>query len=157
MNQPTHLYKGIVRATVLVMLLVLPVLARADLMLMVRTHQTFPEAMSKLQEVIKGAGYTISRVQRVDIGLTKSGYKTDKYRVVFFGRPDEIRQLTSRYPDLMAFLPLKVSIFAEGNDTILVTANPQHLKRAGDARLQEVINRWERDLGRIFASMREDE
>lgn len=139
------------------LLLVTAVPVRADLMIMVRTHQGFPEAMSKLQEIIRKKGYTISRVQRVDIGLTKSGYKTDKYRVVFFGRPEEIRQLVSRHPDLAAFLPLKISIFAEGNDTILVTANPQHLKRAGGKQLHAVIRRWEKDIGEIFANMREEE
>jgi len=131
--------------------------AQADLMMMARAPQGFPEAMSKLQEQILDKGYVVSRVQRVDIGLTKSGYKTDKYRVVFFGKPDEIRQLTARYPDLQAFLPLKISIFAEGADTILVAANPRHLSRAGDQQLAKVIARWEQDIGAIFTKMRQEE
>ena len=43
--------------------------------------------MAVLQHAIGTQGYTLSRVQRVDIGLTESGFKTDKYRVVFFGKP----------------------------------------------------------------------
>ena len=125
-------------------------LARADNMIMVRTTQTFPEAMAELQNQIRKKGYVVSRVQRVDIGLTKSGYKTDKYRVVFFGKPDEIRDLSRRYPQLTAYLPLKISIFAEDRDTILVSANPQHLKKAGDAELVKIIDRWERDMASIF-------
>lgn len=125
-------------------------LALADNMMMVRTTQTFPEAMAELQNQIRKKGYVVSRVQRVDIGLTKSGYKTDKYRVVFFGKPDEIRDLSRRYPQLTAYLPLKISIFAEDRDTILVSANPQHLKKAGDAELAKVIDRWERDMASIF-------
>ena len=126
-------------------------------MLMARTSQSFPEAMSKLQEVIRTKGYVISRVQRVDIGLTKSGYKTDKYRVVFYGVPEEIARLSQQYPELIPYLPMKISIFAEGKDTILVTANPQHLKKAGDKALAQAINKWERDLVDIFARMREEE
>lgn len=128
--------------------------ASADNMMMARTSQTFPEAMAELQEQIRAVGYTVSRVQRVDIGLTKSGYKTDKYRVVFYGKPEEIRKLTQRYPDLTAYLPLKISIFAEGSDTILVTSNPQHLLKAGDKDLVKVINRWEKDLVAILHKMR---
>lgn len=129
--------------------------AQADNMMMVRTTQTFPEAMSELQDLIRSKGYVISRVQRVDIGLTKSGYKTDRYRVVFYGKPDEIRKLTQRYPELTAYLPLKISIFAEDNDTILVTANPQHLSKAGDRELTRAIEQWEKDLVDIFRQMRE--
>ncbi|MDH5179198.1 MAG: DUF302 domain-containing protein [Gammaproteobacteria bacterium] len=154
MSKPDKIYRSMMARLLLCLGLVLPGLAHADLMMMIRSHQTFPEAMALLQEAIKETGYTVSRVQRVDIGLTKSGYKTDKYRVVFFGKPAEIRDLTARYPELQAFLPLKISIFAEGNDTIIVTANPQHLKRAGDAKLQKVINRWEKDISRILTKMR---
>lgn len=129
--------------------------AQADNMMMARTIQTFPEAMSELQEQIRLKGYVVSRVQRVDIGLTESGYKTDKYRVVFYGKPDETRKLTQRYPELTAYLPLKISIFAEDQDTILVTANPQHLSKAGDKQLARAINQWEKDLVDIFRKMRE--
>lgn len=128
-------------------------IALADNMMMVRTTQTFPEAMTELQDIIKTKGYVVSRVQRVDIGLTKSGYKTDKYRVVFYGKPQEIREISQLYPELVAYLPLKISIFAEGRDTIIVSANPQHLKNAGDAKLAKIIDRWEQDLADIFRLM----
>ncbi len=52
-------------------------------LLMVRSQQGFPEAMLTLQTSIREHGYAISRVQRIDIGLTGMGYKTDKYRIVF--------------------------------------------------------------------------
>ena len=136
-------------------LLLLGQVARADNMMMARTTQTFPEAMAELQNQIRSKGYVVSRVQRVDIGLTKSGYKTDKYRVVFYGKPDEIRQLSQTHPELTAYLPLKISIFAEDRDTILVTANPKHLNKAGDAALAKIVNRWEQDLVDIFRQMRE--
>ena len=108
-----------------------------------------------IQEQIRARGYVVSRVQRVDIGLTSSGYKTDKYRVVFYGKPDEIRKLSEQYPELTAYLPLKISIFAEDKDSILVTANPQHLSKMGDADLHKAIDRWERDMVDIFRKMRE--
>ncbi|TNF36181.1 MAG: DUF302 domain-containing protein, partial [Gammaproteobacteria bacterium] len=93
-------------------------------LIMIRSQQPFPETMASLQLAITNQGYTISRVQRVDIGLTSSGYKTDKYRVVFFGKPEEIRTLRTQHPELIPYLPLKIAIFAEGEETILVASNP---------------------------------
>ncbi len=130
-------------------------LAQADNMIMARTSQTFPEAMAELQGLIKEKGYVVSRVQRVDIGLTRSGYKTDKYRVVFYGKPHENRILSQRYPELTAYLPLKIAIFAEDQDTILVTANPQHLRKTSDEGLAQIVAQWEKDLIDIFHQMRE--
>lgn len=150
----TVLSKGLAALTAGI-LLMFGHIALADNMMMARTTQTFPEAMSELQELILAKGYVVSRVQRVDIGLTTSGYKTDKYRVVFYGKPEEIRQLSQHYPELTPYLPLKISIFAEDKDTILVTANPQHLNKGGNDELAKVINRWEADLVEIFRKMRE--
>jgi uncharacterized protein (DUF302 family) len=98
--------------------------ASASDLLMVRTQQNFPEAMLTLQTSIKDHGYEITRVQRIDIGLTGMGYKTDKYRVVFVGKPGEIQHLVDKYPVLSAYMPPKISIFAEQDETVLVTINP---------------------------------
>jgi uncharacterized protein (DUF302 family) len=128
-----------------------PRLAVAEDMIMTRSVLAFPEAMLALQESIAAHGYTVSRVQRIDIGLTGMGYKTDKYRVVFAGKIDEIRELTSKAPQLTPYLPPKISIFAEGDQTILVTINPkEYAAIAGDAVDPVFFDRWESDLRSIF-------
>lgn len=128
--------------------------AEGDL-LMARSQQTFPEAMLTLQTAIKDYGYTISRVQRVDIGLTKSGYKTDKYRVVFFGKAAEINAVVSQHPELMAYLPLKIVIYAEAEETVLITMNPAAYKQfTNDKVTEHLFSRWENDIRAIMAELR---
>ncbi|HHJ12087.1 MAG TPA: DUF302 domain-containing protein [Chromatiales bacterium] len=110
------------------LLLFLPLAGMAeDELLMARSQLAFPEAMQQLQESIKGYGYTVSRVQRVDVGLTTMGYQTDKYRVVFFAKYPQMKQMAARHPEVIPYLPLKIAIFAEGDETILVAANPKLL------------------------------
>ncbi|MEK7797111.1 MAG: DUF302 domain-containing protein, partial [Pseudomonadota bacterium] len=46
--------------------------AQADELLMARVERSFPEAMNALQQSIQDHGYKVTRVQRVDIGLTSS-------------------------------------------------------------------------------------
>lgn len=139
------------RMATLLGLLLFPALLAAEEMIMIRSVLPFPEAMLALQESIAAHGYTVSRVQRIDVGLTGMGYKTDKYRIVFAGKIDEIRQLTSMSPELTPYLPPKVSIFAEGEQTILVTINPRiYAEIAGDAIDPVIFDRWESDLRSIF-------
>ena len=125
--------------------------ARADELLMARSPLAFPEAMSALQAVIKARGYTVGHVQRVDIGLSVGGFKSAEYRVVFFAKPEEIAALPARLPELAAYLPLKIAIFAEGDTTLLTTNNPQTLRqffpRAG---LDAVFERWHADVSAIL-------
>lgn len=131
--------------------------AGAEELMMVRVKQEFPEAMLKFQEVIKTHGYTLSRVQRVDVGLTKMGYKTDKYRVVFFGKEKQIRWIIAHHPELIAYLPLKVAIYAEKDDTLLVSPNLEILFAAKDPKLSKMVKGWQRDLKRMFREMHDYE
>jgi hypothetical protein len=79
------------------------------------------------------------------------GYKTDKYRVVFAGKIEEIRELTDKAPQLTAYLPPKIAIFAEGDQTVLVTINPLlYADIAGDAIDPIIFSHWESDLRSIF-------
>ncbi len=132
-------------------------LSYADELMMIRSEQTFPEAMLKLQETINKMGYTISRVQRVDIGLSKSGYLTDKYRVVFFGRNNEIEEITSKYPYLIPYVPWKIAIFAEQENTLLVTADPLRLLDKKHPAANRYLYQWKKDLEKIMHIMQKAE
>ena len=124
-------------------------------LLVVRSKQAFPEAMLALQAAINKHGYKVARVQHVDIGLTKAGYKTDKYRIVFFGRSDEVRKLSTKYPDLIPFLPQSFSIFAEEDQTLVVTMNPTFLSlRYKQPELTAIFERWSKDVQAILADLR---
>lgn len=143
--------------TVLALMLMLAaaVPAHADQLFMARSSQPFPETMLAVQDAVGAHGYTISRVQRVDIGLTASGYQTDKYRIVFFGRPDEVRRLADRHLELIPYLPLKLTLFAEGDDTIVVTANPMVFAPvADDPETEAILKRWRRDVRAILDRIR---
>lgn len=140
----------------LLLLLSLPLQAGDDQLLMMRSSQSFPETMLALQNTIGEYGYVVSRVQRVDIGLTSSGFATDKYRIVFFGKPEEVRRLTASYPQLIPYLPLKITIFAEQEETLLSTFDPVLLTSiAADEEFRYQAMRWRSDIIAIFDELRE--
>ena len=140
--------------TVIILICIAGQVAASD-MLMVRTQQSFPEAMLTLQTSIREHGYEITRVQRIDVGLTGMGYKTDKYRVVFVGKPEEIQHLVDKYPVLSAYMPPKISIFAEGRETVLVTINPMvYADMIDDEAGKVMFRRWESDVYSVFDDVR---
>lgn len=129
--------------------------AWADQLLIVRSTQNFEEAMATLQAAIAARGYKVAKVQRVDVGLEMKGYKTDRYRVVFYGRPGEVERLAADYPELIPYLPLNVAIFAEEGQTILTAARPTVLREFfPQPALAPVFERWEKDLTEIFDEVR---
>ena len=147
--------KIMVRYVVSIILLCLTGSVTASDLLMVRTQQSFPEAMLTLQTSIREHGYEITRVQRIDVGLTGMGYKTDKYRVVFVGKPEEIQHLVDKYPVLSAYMPPKISIFAEGGETVLVTINPMvYADMIDDEAGKVMFRRWESDVYSVFDDVR---
>lgn len=131
--------------------------SHAENLMMTRTKQNFPEAMLKLQETIRDLGYTISRVQRIDIGLTSSGFATDKYRIVFFSTEKEINLISEKYPHLVHYIPWKIAIFAEEQDTLLVTANPMSFSNSHYPGADKFLSKWKIDIEKIMTIMRKSE
>ncbi len=147
--------KIIIRHVLFVLLFCIAAPSMANELLMVRTQQTFPEAMLTLQSSIREHGYEITRVQRIDVGLTGMGYKTDKYRIVFVGKPKEIQYLVDKYPVLAAYMPPQISIFAEHGETVLVTANPMiYAEMIDDDADKVMFRRWESDVYSVFDDIR---
>ena len=143
-------------ALVMSLALVSPLQAGNDRLLMMRSAQSFPETMLALQQTIGEYGYTVSRVQRVDIGLTSSGFETDKYRIVFFGKPEEVRQLSEKHPQLIPYLPLKITLFAEREETLITTFDPGLLTAlVADEEFRSQTMRWRSDIIAIFDELRE--
>ena len=125
--------------------------AAAENILTVRSAQAFEQSMASLKASIEAHGYEVAHEQRCDSGLAGMGYHTDRYRIVFVGRFDEVRRLSAAYPELIPFLPLKIAVFAEGDQTIISTINPVSLGQFyPDAELQIQFRRWENDLRSIL-------
>jgi hypothetical protein len=131
--------------------------SQAEQLIMARTKQNFPEAMLKLQETILNFNYKISRVQRIDIGLTASGYATDKYRIVFFGTEKEIAFISNKYPHLIPYIPWKIAIFAEQQDTLLVAADPMQFSNKKYPGADKYLLKWKKDIQKIMDILRESE
>jgi len=126
-------------------------IAAAEELLMARITRPFPEAMNILQDSIRASGYTVSRVQRVDVGLTSSGFRTAEYRIVFFGKLAEIRELSAAYPELIPYLPLTIVVFAEGDDTLILATAPHKLGEFfNKSALLKRFHVWEDDVRNIF-------
>jgi hypothetical protein len=139
----------------LVLLLCMP--AAADDLLMARANRMFPEAMTLLQSAISSRGYTVTRLQQVNENLQRREFQSDMYRVVYFGKLEEVRRATARNPNLIPFLPLNITIFAEGDQSILVASHPQMLQEFfPDPKLKALFERWEKDMVEIMDEVRED-
>lgn len=146
------------RLTVLILsafLVLGPGAASAETTLLARIDRPFDATLGQLQKVIAEHGYTVSHVQRCDAGLLHSGYPTDKYRVVFFGKLEEVRAISASHPELVPYLPLKIAVFAENGDTILSVFNPTVYERLfPESPLSTSFRRWESDIRSILDEMR---
>ena len=132
-------------------LLMLSLSASAQGILTVRSALDFEDSMPALKASIAAHGYTVSHVQRCDSGLQEFGYETDRYRILFFGKIDEVRRLSAEYPGLIPFLPLKIALFAEGDNSIVSAINPVALGEFyTDENLRRQFRRWESDLRSIL-------
>jgi len=138
------------RAVLFGLLMMFGLQAQADGLLMVRSTLAFPEAIEALKKSIADYGYKVAHVQTCDSGMDKFGYKSDYYQVVFFGKLEEVHHISAHYPDLIPFIPLKIAIFAENDETVLVALDPLSLATKNRPELLIQLKRWRSDLQAIM-------
>ena len=123
-------------------------------LIMLRSEKPFTETMERLQRAIKKQGYSVAGVQRVDQGLADSGYNSDQYRIVFFEKAGEVDALTENFPELLPYLPLKIVVFAEAEETLLVTSDPAtFIDLFPSPRLQKLFRQWHDEVVNIMQAV----
>lgn len=134
----------------------LPTAQAAQTTLMARSKLAFAPALERVMQVLAQYGYTVAHVQKCDGGMAEFGYHSDKYQVVFFGKLEEVRRISHAYPQMIPFLPLKMAVFAEHDETVMVALDPLELGRyINDPKLQIQLARWRSDLRAILQELRE--
>lgn len=123
----------------------------AETILMARSHNKFDVTLEAAKKSLAEHGYTVSHIQRCDGGLKSFGFTTDPYRLLFFGKPEEVRSLTKKYPEIIPYLPLKLAVFAEGDDVLVAIFNPEELaKLFKNDELKIQFLRWKSDFVSIL-------
>lgn len=129
-----------------------PVLAEDDNIMMARTQQEFKHALDDIMKAIENQGYTVAHVQRCDGGMEAMGYQTDNYKVVFFGKLSEVRELSQKHDSLIPYFPFKAIVYKEGDETVLSILNPKHMQDLvpDDPALSKHIKQWQQDFDLIL-------
>jgi uncharacterized protein (DUF302 family) len=113
-----------------------------------------------LQKYTKKQGYTIGFKQRCDIGLKRAHYNSNKYRILFFGKYQEIKDITKRNPKITPHLPLSITSiesYEDKNITILVSASPKEwLSLVKSKKDKAIVNRWYLDILQIIKNTQND-
>ncbi|WMP18606.1 hypothetical protein [Thiothrix lacustris] len=129
----------------------------AEKLLTVHSQQAFEPALEQVQEVLSKHHFTVAHIQKCDGGLHDMGYSTDSYRIVFFGRLDEVRALSKTHPELVPLFPFKLAVYAKGEDTVFSILNPTQLAPLLDADkdLQQQLSAWEQDFRAVLGEMQD--
>ena len=123
----------------------------AENMIMLRVNHNFEDTMILVKDKLGEYGYKVAHIQKCDGGLGDFGYKTDRYRSVFYGKFEEMRHLSTEYPELIPYVPLKIAVMKEKDTVVLVALNPEILAEFFPQRALGIqFSRWASDVRAIF-------
>jgi uncharacterized protein (DUF302 family) len=124
-------------------------------LLIERVNAKFSYTWLALDKTIKANGYKAAYLQRCDFALNERHYKSDKYRILFFGQYDEMQAMSKKYPKLSPFFPLKITAMEEGVHTLIIATPPitlLPLVETDEDRMQ--IFRWNEDMKNILKQVK---
>jgi uncharacterized protein (DUF302 family) len=120
----------------------------------VRVNTNFNNTWQALNDKVDEYNYKTAYLQRCDFALNERDYKSDKYRILFFGEYKKMEYLSRKYSAIVPYLPLKVVVMAEGDNTIIINNPLQILLPTLEDKDKEIINKWQQDLDKIFAEIK---
>ena len=132
-------------------------LAAAEAPGIVTTRIALPydETLVELKAAIAERGYNVAKLQRVGNALRKIEYETDDYSVVHFARLAENDRWISSHPELIAYLPLRFTLAAEGDETLLIWLDPLLLDTLfAIPGLRTQVEIWSADMRWVAAQVR---
>ncbi len=132
------------------------VFASNNNILLIEINKNFAKTWDILEKEIIERKHTVAYKQRCDYALTERNYDTDKYRIIFFGKYSEIKELAKNYPKIIPYLPLKITAVAYGNKTLLTAKKPvELLEIVKDEKHKKIIQSWNKDLEAIITKVQE--
>ncbi len=129
--------------------------AEYEELLIERVNAKFSYAWSALDKTIIAYHYKPSYLQRCDFALNERHYKSDKYRILFFGKYDEMKKMSKKYPEIVPFFPLRITVMEEGVHTLMITTPPitlLPLVQTNEDRM--IIFRWQEDIKSILKQVK---
>ena len=124
-------------------------------LLIERVNAKFSYAWLALSKSIKAHKYKSAYLQRCDFALNERHYKSDKYRILFYGNYDEMKLLSHKYPELVPYFPLKVTVMEEGKHTLMIATPPLTLMPLVETNEERMmILRWNEDMKSIFKQVK---
>ncbi len=128
----------------------------AENMITLRVNKSYNDVIILVKEKLSEYGYKVAHIQKCDGGMKSMGYKSDDYKVVFFGKLKEVRYLSNKYPLIIPYIPLKIAVIKESDSVVLVALNPSSLAPYfKEKELHTQFDRWENDLRAIFEEIAE--
>jgi len=138
----------------MLLLLLSTVSVQAESVLMARSYQDYKVTLESVKKALEARGYSVTHEQRCDGGMKGMGYETDLYRVLFFGKADEVRHWSTAYPEMVPYLPLKIAVIAEGEQVLVVSFNPEEIGLLfPDEELKIQFSRWKNDIDSVLAEV----
>ena len=125
-------------------------------MMMLRMHMKADMAIEYLKSALEQRGYAIAHTQKCDGGMHSFGYTTDFYRSIFFGKGAEAREISKAHPDFVSYIPLKMTVVAEREETVMSIVNPHVFDRfySDDPMMLQYFKNWHHDILSIFSDLR---
>ena len=107
----------------------------------------FPEVVDAITQAALNQDYQLVKVQEVDRALVKRGFDDPGVRILFIGNPVQVRRAIELDVQLLALLPLRLTLKREGEE-IEVSSDDlaPWAAQATNPESRKLVESWQADL-----------
>lgn len=144
----------VIAAFGLLLFMLKPAYANDDQLVTKKSAQEFDNAIADVQMALEQNGFKVEFVQRIDIGLAKAGYRSDKYRIVFFMPEQGVEAVLLKRADLAELFPLKVTVYRDNGKVYMLRAqSASQLDNSVPADVRSHFRAWDRKVNQVIKNL----
>lgn len=130
-------------------------LKKDDIIYSITVNKDFEAVVGEVRDAIIDRNFKITRENEISKGMTERGAEMYNYKIIEFCNLTLCGDMLKKEPDMGAFMPTGITIYAKGKQTVLITKRLSALLSAfKDTKVKAEVEKIDKEVFEIMEAVK---
>lgn len=130
-------------------------LEKEDIIYSVTVNKDFETVVGEVRDAIIDRNFKITRENEISKGMTERGAEMFSYKIIEFCNLTLCGDMLKKEPDMGAFMPTGITIYAKGKQTVLIAKRLSALLSAfKDTKVRAEVEKIDKEVFEIMEALK---
>ncbi len=128
---------------------------KEDIIYSITVNKDFEAVVGEVRDAIIDRNFKITRENEISKGMTERGAEMFSYKIIEFCNLTLCGDMLKKEPDMGAFMPTGITIYAKGKQTVLVTKRMSSMLNAFEnTKVRQEVEKIDKEVFEIMEAVK---